>query len=661
MSPSTRRQTRPINKRSPVSLPTLIALLIACLATMPIADAFYLPGIAMREYAPGDTVEVLANRLTSPSSSLPYSYYSLPFCKPSDALKSKSVNLGQLLVGERAFQTPFKIEMNQNTKCATLCTVSIPSLDAKEIKRLRDRIKENYVARLNADNMPLVTKFITKTGQSVFRFGYPIGYKQDSKFYINNHLSLKILYHKPSLKTGEALDALANEGNTFRIVGFEVVPRSIKHDAAAAASGSLPESSCDDSKPVEPLPLDDKGTIVYSYDVTFEETDLAWATRWDPILNANAEIKQVQWFSIVNSLMVSLFLTALVATVMLRTVLKDFGRYNSIQDEAEDDDMTGWKYVHADVFRPPVMAPFLAVAVGCGTQVLVMAAFTQFFALVGFLSPANRGGLLTALLSLWVLASSVSGYVSATLYAAMETDIPRRVVTFATALVFPGITFGIFFALNLMMLFVGSSGSVPFTTLLLLLFMWFGISVPLVFTGAHIAYRQKPITFPTRTNQIKRQIPPPPLGIPPLAYAVMAGILPFGTVFMEIVVILNSVWSGSVYYLYGALLAVFGLLVVTCAEMSIVSTYLSLSAEDWGSHWHTSFWGSASAGLYVFLYSLYFAIAQRSGADVPFLSQMVFISYSLVVSGAFALMCGSVGFISSLVFTKKIYDSIRID
>lgn len=623
------------------------------------AYAFYLPGIAMKDYSPGDRVEVLANRLTSLTSALPYSYYSLPFCRPQDEVKSKPVNLGQLLVGERAFPTPFNISMNQEVKCAVLCQLNMASVDQKSIKRLKDRISENYFARLNADNMPLMTKYVTKTGQQVFRFGYPIGYKRDDEYFINNHVSLTIHYHQPSLKTGEALDALTAESNTYRIVGFEVKPMSIQH--VLSANDTLPESECDEMTNGAPMRLESDTNIVYSYDVKFQSSELAWTTRWDPILNANPEMKQVQWFSIVNSFMVSLFLTALVGTVMLRTVVKDFGRYNATQEDVDEDDMTGWKYVHGDVFRPPRMAAFLSVCVGCGAQVFVMAALTLGFALVGFLSPANRGGLLTALLSLWVLASFVSGYVSARLYSALETEVSRRVVTFATALVFPGITFAIFFSLNLIMWFMGSSGSVPFTTLLLLLFMWFGISVPLVFIGAHMAYRQKTITFPTRTNQIKRQIPSPPLGIPPITYSILAGILPFGTVFMELVFILNSVWSGSAYYLYGALVAVFFLLVVTCAEMSIVSTYLSLSAEDWASHWHTSFWGCGAAGLYVFMYSLYFAFAQWSTVQVPLISQLVFISWSMVVSGAFALMCGSVGFLASFWFTRKIYDSIRVD
>ena len=147
-----------------------VGLVLATMLQLHVANAFYLPGIAMKEYAQGDAVEVLANRLTSPSSALPYSYYSLPFCKPADPLKSKSVNLGQLLVGERAFPTPYKLNMNQEVKCAVLCQKSMASLDSKEVKRLKDRIKENYVARLNADNMPLVTRFTTKSGQPVYRF-----------------------------------------------------------------------------------------------------------------------------------------------------------------------------------------------------------------------------------------------------------------------------------------------------------------------------------------------------------------------------------------------------------------------------------------------------------------------------------------------------------
>lgn len=614
----------------------------------------------MQEYAKGDRIEVLANKLTSSSNTLPFAYYSLPLCKPEGALHSRPVNLGQLLAGERALPTSYEINMMEEAECKVLCIGSLKKVSDRDLKRLVDRIKENYYARLNADNMPLVTKYVTKTGQNAYRFGHSLGFTSGNKAYINNHLRFVIRYHQPSLSAGEAIDALAAEKDKYRIVGFEVRAFSVKHQLDDA--GSVLEKSCAKADKAEYQSVDREDSVIFTYDVAFKASDLAWATRWDPILNTNAEIKKVQWFSIVNSLMVSLFLTALVAIVMLRTVLRDFGRYNAVTDEGDDDDHTGWKYVHGDVFRTPRYAAFLSICVGCGAQVLVMAMLTQFFALIGFLSPANRGGLLTALLSLWVLASAVSGYVASHVYKSLGSEnTPRRLVTFGTALLFPGITFAIFFMLNLALWFVGSSGSVPFGTLLLVLFMWFGISVPLAFVGSYFGYRKKPYVFPTRTNQIHRQIPEPLYGISPYAYALLAGIVPFGTVFMELVVILNSVRNGSVYYLYGALLAVFVLLVVTCAEMSIVSTYLSLSTEDWATHWHTSFLGSSSSGLYVFLYSLYFALAHSNDVQIPVMSKVVFICWSLVVSGAFSLMCGTVGFFSSLWFTRKIYSSIRID
>lgn len=633
-------------------------LLIALLAST--LHAFYLPGIAPHDFREGDRIEVLANKLTSSKNKLPYAYYSLPFCKPTDTVRSRPVNLGQVLMGERAFPTKFEISMKEDAQCKVMCQIDLANVSTRQYNHLRARISQAYSVRLNVDNMPLVVPQKTNKGQPVYHFGYRLGFSSNKQLYINNHLKLKIYYNQPSLGKGEPIDALTAQKNTYRIVGFEVEPHSVAHtmstDGFTLSAGTCP---VDDNAKGQLVDTSQK--IVFTYDVTFVPSKMAWATRWDPLLAANKHLKKIQWFSIVNSLMIGLFLTALVGTVVLRTVLKDFVRYNGLNEEDDEDDVTGWKLVHGDVFRPPKYASFLCVCVGAGAQVLFMAFFTQLFALVGFLSPANRGGLITALLSLYILASTISGYCAAQMYSSIETGAPRRVVTLGSALLFPGITFSIFFLLNLAMWFVGSSGAVPFSTLLLLLFMWFGISVPLVFVGAYIGYKRKPFSFPTRVNQIQRQIPKPTLNVPMPVYAVIAGILPFGTVFMELVFILNSVWTGGVYYLYGALVAVFFILIITCAEMSVVFTYLSLSAENWASHWHMSFWGSGSAGLYMFVYSIYYMLSQPDTPEALFVSSLVVVCWSLVVSGAFALMCGTVGFYASFFFTRAIYSSIRID
>ncbi len=63
----------------------------------------------------------------------------------------------------------------------------------------------------------------------------------------------------------------------------------------------------------------------------------------------------------------------LVAMIMVRALYKDFSRYNRVatdEEKAEDKEETGWKLVHADVFRAPTSAPLLfAVLTGVGTQV----------------------------------------------------------------------------------------------------------------------------------------------------------------------------------------------------------------------------------------------------------------------------------------------------
>ena len=79
--------------------------------------------------------------------------------------------------------------------------------------------------------------------------------------------------------------------------------------------------------------------------------------------------------------------------------------------------------------------------------------------------------------------------------------------TLKTALLFPGVVFAIFLSLNFLVWGQKSSGAVPFGTLFALCFLWFGISVPLVFVGSYFGYKQPAPEDPVRTNKIPRQIP----------------------------------------------------------------------------------------------------------------------------------------------------------
>ena len=47
-----------------------------------------------------------------------------------------------------------------------------------------------------------------------------------------------------------------------------------------------------------------------------------------------------------------------------------------------------------------------------------------------------------------------------------------------------------FFALNLLLWGAGSSAAIPYTTLLVLLCLWFGVSLPLTFIGSFLGSRK---------------------------------------------------------------------------------------------------------------------------------------------------------------------------
>ena len=63
------------------------------------------------------------------------------------------------------------------------------------------------------------------------------------------------------------------------------------------------------------------------------------------------------------------------------------------------------------MFRPPPAIMLLSASVGTGTQLLVMILVALVFACLGFLSPPNRGALMTAVLVSNRLNQSLVCYV----------------------------------------------------------------------------------------------------------------------------------------------------------------------------------------------------------------------------------------------------------
>merc|ERR1712167_226381 len=182
-----------------------------------------------------------------------------------------------------------------------------------------------------------------------------------------------------------------------------------------------------------------------------------------------------------------------VAMIMVRNLHRDIVQYNRVlsdEEKAEDREESSWKLVHADVFRPPDKLPMLFCA-----------AIALIFAAAGFLSPANRGSLATAVLVLLVMMGIFAGYASATLYKTFKGRLWQK-CTLCTAFAFPGVCFATFLTFDMLLYSYGSTGAVPVASLVSLLALWFGVSVPLVFVGAYLGYKREPLAYPTITSNI---------------------------------------------------------------------------------------------------------------------------------------------------------------
>ncbi|XP_072293007.1 transmembrane 9 superfamily protein member 5 isoform X2 [Eucyclogobius newberryi] len=642
----------------------LVYALVSCYS----CSGFYLPGLAPVSFCEKGKdaedcptkIQLYVNRLDSVESVLPYEYDMFDFCKDDDETRP-SENLGQVLFGERIESSPYNFSFNQNVKCSPVCTKTYKKGHKDDVTRLdflKMGMQLNYQHHWIIDNMPVTWCYDVEDGQKYCNPGFPIGclvtadgrakdacvinaqFNNKNTFYVFNHVHITIKYHSG-----------ATEGwRGARLVAATLEPKSINHKDEKSVN-------CEGGSPMEiPGEFDSDVSVVYSYSVTFEkDNSIKWASRWDYIL-VSMPHTNIQWFSIMNSLVIVLFLSGMVAMIMLRTLHKDIARYNQVdQEDAQEE--SGWKQVHGDVFRPPRKGMLLSVFLGQGTQIFIMTFITLFLACLGFLSPANRGALMTCAVVLWVLLGTPAGYVSARLYKTFGGEKWKTNVLL-TALLCPGIIFADFFLMNLILWVEGSSAAIPFGTLVAILAMWFGISVPLTFIGAYFGFKKPAIEQPVRTNQIPRQIPEQSFFTKPIPGIVMGGILPFGCIFIQLFFILNSIWSHQMYYMFGFLFLVFIILLITCSEATILLCYFHLCAEDY-HWWWRSFLTSGFTAVYLFIYAVhyFFSKLQIIGAASTFL----YFGYTMIMVLIFFLFTGTIGFFACFWFVNKIYSVVKVD
>merc|ERR1719502_2617983 len=104
--------------------------------------------------------------------------------------------------------------------------------------------------------------------------------------------------------------------------------------------------------------------------------------------------------------------------------------------------------------------------------------------------------------------------------------------------------------------------------------IWAFVALPLAVVGTIFGrhWSGKSDT-PCRVNNIPRPIPVAPWYADPLFVIPASGVLPFGSIFIEMYFMFTSFWSYKFYYVYGFVLLVYIILAMVTICTTIVSVY----------------------------------------------------------------------------------------
>lgn len=218
-----------------------------------------------------------------------------------------------------------------------------------------------------------------------------------------------------------------------------------------------------------------------------------------------------------------------------------------------------------------------------------------------------------------------------------------------TILLFPCVAGLIVSVLNCIAVYYDTISAIPVSVIIKMVAIWAFVALPLAVAGTifgrHWVGKYEP---PCRVNSIPRPVPPALWYCSPAFIIPAAGVLPFGSIFIEMYFIFTSFWSYKFYYVYGFMLLVYAILTMVTVCTTIVAVYFVLNAENY--HWQWIAFGSAgSTSAYVFLYSIFYFFYKTQMTGL--LQVAYYFGYMCVKrSGTFlflapCLRCGALSFL----------------
>lgn len=534
-----------------------------------------------------------------------YTYYSLPFCRGrKDTISHYHETLGEALLGVELDFSGLDIQFKADIEKTVYCE---KELNDEQYKAFVYAVKNQYWYQMYIDDLPIwgMVGEVDESGSE------PV-YK------LFTHKKLEIGYNDN-----------------------QIVDVNLTSDGRVTL------------KPGE--------KISFSYEVHFKPTSIKFKDRFDKYLDPNFFQHRIHWFSIFNSFMMVIFLVGLVSMILMRTLRKDYARYSKEEDlddmERDLGDEYGWKQVHGDVFRPPAYPMLFSCFIGAGYQIATVVLIVTLLAILGELY-TERGSLLSAAIFVYAATSPVNGYAGGSMYGRFggKRWIKQMLLS---AFFLPTLVCGTAFLINFIAIYYHASRAIPFTIMLAVTCICFFVILPLTLVGTVLGRNLSgQANYPCRINAVPRPIPEKKWFMEPAVIVMMGGILPFGSIFIEMYFVFTSFWAYKIYYVYGFMLLVTVILAIVTVCVTIVCTYFLLNAEDYRWRW-TSFLAGASTSIYVYLYSLYYFLFKTKMYGL--FQTAFYFGYMAVFSLALGIMCGAIGYVGTAKFVRKIYSTVKID
>jgi len=577
-------------------------------------------------YSDNEKVILWVNKVgpfNNPTETYPYYSKKVPVCDRATELNvdhnefhyHRIEGLGSILGGNELKNSGIPIKFKQNQGKSTICTMTI---DHHDTDALIHAIKNKYWYQMYVDDLPLwgmVGDMLGETGKEISEL-------------------------KPHIYTKKSF--------TFAYNGEHIIEVNLTSEEPELLSEFTP------GKPQ---------TLTMTYSVNWITSTKTFKNRFDRYLDFDFFEHQIHWFSLFNSFMMVIFLVGLVSLILMRTLKKDYERFSADDENGLDFDTvvdeTGWKQIHGDVFRPPEYLPVFAAVIGSGYQVYFSVLFIILAAIFGELYD-DRGSVATASVLIYAATASIAGASQSRVFSQYaEKNNPQwKMAMLLTAILIPSIGGSVMIVLNTVAWLYGSTTALGIGTLFYVGFIWI-IALVLLVVGTLVGratYVPSSVPCPVRKTYIR----PIPAGNEiyqkPWFVALVGGVLPFGSIFIEMYFIFTSFWNYKFYYVYGFMLLVFIILSIVSICVTIVSTYFLLNAEDHRWKW-TAFGSGASTGIYVFFYAIFYFYTKTMMTG--FFQTVFYFGYMFMFAAGISFLTGTVGYIGTSWFVSSIYGQIK--